>query len=83
MTYVVSDIHGCVDHAVSDYIVRDHDKAKFEQKKARLEKIAADLKNEDLGLEEALKLYEEGMKLSKKCTETLEKAELKVRELTE
>lgn len=58
-------------------------KATINQQLERLEKIVADLKNEDLGLEEALKLYEEGMKLSKKCTETLEKAELKVRELTE
>ena len=58
-------------------------KATINQQLERLEKIAADLKNEDLGLEDALKLYEEGMKLSKKCTETLEKAELKVRELTE
>ena len=58
-------------------------KATINQQLERLEKIAADLKNEYLGLEEALKLYEEGMKLSKKCTETLEKAELKVRELTE
>ena len=58
-------------------------KATINQQLERLEKIAAYLKNEDLGLEEALKLYEEGMKLSKKCTETLEKAELKVRELTE
>ncbi len=39
--FMLSDIHGCVDHATSDYIVRDHDKTKFEQKKARLEKIAA------------------------------------------
>lgn len=53
------------------------------QQLERLEVIASELKNEDLGLEEALKLYEEGMKLSRKCTEELEKAELKVRELAE
>ena len=46
--FMLSDIHGCVDHAASDYIVRDHDKTKFEQKKARLEKIAAYL-NEKYG----------------------------------
>ena len=36
-------------------------KATINQQLERLEKIAADLKNEYLGLEEALKLYEEGM----------------------
>ena len=39
--FMLSEISGCVDHADSDYIVRDHDRQKFEAKKARLEKIAA------------------------------------------
>lgn len=48
----------------------------------RLEKIAEDLKNEDIGLEKSLKLYEEGMTLSKKIAASLEEAELTVRKLS-
>lgn len=48
----------------------------------RLETIAAELKNPDLGLEKSIKLYEEGMKLSRKCAEELDKAELIVKELS-
>lgn len=39
--FMLSEITGCVDHADSDYIVRDHDRRKFEEKKHRLEKITA------------------------------------------
>ena len=41
-------IRGCCDHAEAEYIVRDHDGEKFEQKKERLAKIAAYL-NEKYG----------------------------------
>ena len=46
--YHLTDFSGDIAHAKVNYIVRDHDKAKFEQKKARLEKIAAYL-NEKYG----------------------------------
>jgi exodeoxyribonuclease VII small subunit len=53
----------------------------FEDSLNRLEEISELLENESLGLDESIKLYEEGIKLSKSCFETLDKAELKVIDL--
>ncbi len=53
----------------------------FEEKLSRLEKVANLLEQEDLGLEESISLFEEGVKLSKECLTALQKAELKVTEL--
>lgn len=53
----------------------------FEEKLNRLEELTSLLEQENLGLDESLNLYEEGVKLSKECLETLQKAELKVIEL--
>lgn len=38
--YLLNSIHGDVENAVSDYIIRDHDKDEFEAKKVRFQKIA-------------------------------------------
>ena len=53
----------------------------FEASLKRLQEISELLENDDVSLEESIKLYEEGIKLSKECFSTLEKAELKVEEL--
>ena len=53
----------------------------FEQNISRLEEISASLESDDVGLEEALQLYEEGINLSKTCLTTLKNAELKITEL--
>jgi exodeoxyribonuclease VII small subunit len=53
----------------------------FEKDLARLEEISSLLDNENIGLEESIALYEEGIKLSKTCLTTLKKAELKITEL--
>ena len=53
----------------------------FEKSLKRLEEIAEFLENEEIGLDESLKLYEEGIKLSKICYERLKNAELKITEL--
>ncbi|MFA8344434.1 MAG: exodeoxyribonuclease VII small subunit [Rhodothermaceae bacterium] len=53
----------------------------FEESLTRLEEISNLLESEEVGLEESVKLYEEGMKLSKECYKTLDKAELKITEL--
>lgn len=53
----------------------------FEESLARLQEISELLEDEDSGLEESVKLYEEGIKLSKECYKTLDKAELKITEL--
>ncbi len=53
----------------------------FEASLNRLEEISSLLDGEDVGLEEAIKLYEEGITLSKKCSEILKNAEIKITEL--
>jgi len=55
----------------------------FEDKLKRLEEITAQLESEEIGLQEAIGLYEEGINLSKMCYVTLQNAELKVNELHE
>jgi exodeoxyribonuclease VII small subunit len=51
---------------------------KFEASLARLEDIVQELEKGDLGLEQSLKLFEEGIKLSRICTKRLEDAERRV-----
>jgi len=53
----------------------------FEDSLNRLQEISELLESEDVSLEESIKLYEEGIKLSKICYNTLDKAQLKVEEL--
>ena len=54
----------------------------FETSVERLEKIVDALEQGDLPLEEALKLFQEGTGLVKKCTDLLDQAELSVVKLT-
>jgi len=51
---------------------------KFEAALARLEEIVKELENGDVALEQSLKLFEEGIKLSRICNKRLEEAERKV-----
>ncbi len=51
---------------------------RFEECLQRLEKIVDELEKGDLPLEQALKLFEEGMELSNSCRKELESAEGKV-----
>jgi exodeoxyribonuclease VII small subunit len=53
----------------------------FEKSLQRLEEIADLLENEEIGLDESIKLYEEGILLSKICYTKLKDAELKITEL--
>jgi exodeoxyribonuclease VII small subunit len=50
----------------------------FEKALEELEKIVERLENEELTLEESLRLFEEGVKLARFLREELEKAEKKV-----
>lgn len=43
-----------------------------------LDDIIVDLQSGELSLEDSFKKYEEGMKLIKKCTETIDKVEKKL-----
>ncbi len=51
---------------------------KFEAAMARLEEIVQELEKGDVPLEQSLKLFEEGIKLSRICNKRLEEAERKV-----
>lgn len=50
----------------------------FEKALARLENIVTDLEKGELALEEALKLFEEGVNISRFCNAKLDEAERKV-----
>lgn len=53
-------------------------KGEFEKSLARLEEVVKRLESTDLSLDEAMKLFEEGVKLSRDCQKQLEEAEGKV-----
>ena len=50
----------------------------FEQDLKRLEELSASIKQSDISLEDALKDFEEGIKLAKGLEKTLDKIEAKV-----
>ncbi len=56
---------------------------KFEQAMARLEAIVGELEKGDLPLDESLKIFEEGIRLSKNCLKILEDAEHRVEVLVQ
>ena len=51
---------------------------KFEAALARLEEIVQELEKGDLSLEQSLRRFEEGIKLSRICNKRLDEAERKV-----
>ncbi len=53
----------------------------FEQVFAELESTVAKLEAGDLPLDESLALFQRGMELARKCSEMLERAELRIKEL--
>ena len=50
----------------------------FETKMEELEKIVTELEKGDLSLEDSVKKFEIGMKISKECSELLEDAEKRI-----
>lgn len=56
-------------------------KKSFEQSMSRLQEISELLESDDVSLEDSIKIYEEGIKLSEECFKALQDAELKVVEL--
>ena len=54
------------------------EKQNFEEAIKELEVIASELENGDLSLDESVAKFEEGMKLSKKCSDLLEDAEKRI-----
>jgi exodeoxyribonuclease VII small subunit len=53
-------------------------KETFEEALKKLEEIVTQLEQGDLSLDESLKLFEEGIRLSRRCTKKLDEAEKKV-----
>jgi len=50
----------------------------FEELIKKLEKITEELENGDLSLDETVNKFEEGIKISKQCSKTLEEAEKRI-----
>lgn len=57
-------------------------KKTFEQSIKQLEQIVEELESGDLPLEQAIKKFEEGMKISRFCSEKLDETERKIVLLT-
>ncbi len=55
----------------------------FEESIIELKKILAQLESPDLGVDEALKLYESGVKLVRNCESKLENARQKIKYIDE
>lgn len=55
----------------------------YEKSVLRLEEIVGLLENGELSLEDSMKLYEEGTKLSGQCYEVLQKAEQKITQISD
>jgi len=54
----------------------------FEKKINELEKIVDDMEKGSLSLEDSLKFFEDGIKITRECQQALKDAELKVEILT-
>ena len=61
----------------------DEDAPSFEQALERLETIVEELEGGALSLEESLARYEEGIRLSRRLTQTLDQAEKRIERLVE
>jgi len=55
----------------------------FEESLARLEQLVQKMESGELSLEDSLKTFEEGIRLTRECQKALKDAEQKVRMLTE
>ena len=58
-------------------------KKTIEESLSDLEKLVAELENGELELDQALKKFEQGVKLSRECKKTLEETEMKIKILME
>ncbi|MCC5915348.1 MAG: exodeoxyribonuclease VII small subunit [Balneolaceae bacterium] len=61
----------------------EKERPSFEEALKELEAIVEKLNSHDSSLEESVALYEEGLRLSKICSETLEGAALKIEQIDE
>jgi len=61
----------------------DEKEPRFEEQLEQLEQIVGQLEDDEVGLEEALDLFERGMDLARTCRTRLEKVEQRVTQLME
>lgn len=61
----------------------EKERPSFEEALSKLEQIVSNLEDESITLEESVKLYEEGIQLSKFCSEILNQAELRIEQVNE
>lgn len=61
----------------------EKERPSFEEALRELESIVSKLESDEITLEDSVKLYEEGIRLSKICTEVLEKAETRIKKVNE
>ena len=59
----------------------EKERPSFEEALEKLEAIVEKLNDKEITLEKSVELYEEGLKLSKICSETLENAALKIEQV--
>lgn len=55
----------------------------FENNLNKLSEIIEKMEQQDVGLEESLKLYEQGIQLTRKCQKIIDDAEKKIEQLME
>lgn len=60
---------------------KERERLSFEEALNELDEIVQQLEKDDVSLNRSVKLYERGVELSKKCSDLLEKAELKIKEV--
>lgn len=61
---------------------KNHPKQTFEDSLRRLEQIVNKLEQGEVPIEDSIKMYEEGLALSKMCIEKLTQAELRLKKLS-
>ncbi len=60
----------------------EKERFEFERALGRLSEVLKELESDEVPLDRAIALYEEGMNLSKMCSKKLEEAELRIEQVT-
>lgn len=60
----------------------DKERFEFEGALQRMAQVLKELESDDVPLDKAIALYEEGMSLSKTCSRKLEEAEIRIDQVT-
>ena len=70
-------------HKIYNYMPRKKSTTLFEDSLAKLEQLVEQMEQGDISLEESLKSFERGVKLTRTCQKALQEAEQKVQILLE